>query len=86
VRSHRRGARALRARRRCPRCGKPCYPGRKSARTAALLMYPRARKVLYRCGPYWHMASFIPARGEAGPRMPGLRQEPQALQRERMAC
>jgi hypothetical protein len=86
VRGRRRAAGALQANRRCSRCGKPCYPGRKSARTAALLMYPSARKVFYQCGPYWHMASFIPAVSETGPRMPELRQRAPARHRERMAC
>lgn len=78
MRGRRRGARHLQAVRRCPRCGRPCYPGRKSARAAARLRYPKARPIVYRCGFYWHMTPREPL-----PALTVLRR--QDRRRERMA-
>jgi hypothetical protein len=48
-------------------------------------MYPNARKIFYRCGPYWHMTSFIPAWNKIRPRQPVARRRTRTRRQERMA-
>ena len=72
----------------------PCYPGPKSARTAARLMYPKVRRIPFRCGAYWHVESreSLPALSSSRPRgrrresLPALSSSrPRGRRRERMA-
>lgn len=43
----------------CPDCGKQCYRSRRSARAAAMLLYPKRRAYTYQHGAYWHLTSMI---------------------------
>ena len=44
----------------CPGCGKLAYPSKAAAKTRARLLYPGARRRVYRCETpphWWHLTS-----------------------------